>query len=672
MTGPAPVRPGDPAALGPWRLLGVLGEGGMGTVYLGRSGRRVAAVKTLRRELLGDPHLAARFRREREAAEAVRSRYVPRHLGADLAGPVPWLATEYVPGPTLERCVEEYGPLPAEAVRALGAMLATALSALHTAGVVHRDLKPSNVLLAEDGPRLVDFGIARMPAATKVTYTGQRPGSAGYMSPEQVLGRELGPPSDVFTLGALLAYASTGHHLFAGAGDGFALADYAIAHDEPDLSLVPPPLRPALAACLDKAAEHRPGAAELAARWEAPGRTAPAAWPPAHVLRDIEREGARARELTGPAGPSRRRALAVAAGAAVLLAGGAGAAGRRWLATGGDATEEIPLWNGAPGEIPAPVWTVSGLDPAMPFGPARAGDVLLVADPGKVSALDPRTGRRLWSYQGGRPPVRQAPGPLLVGPDGILRALDPRTGTPSWTGPGGLTGLLAVDSAAVYATATDGRVVAARPGTATPLWRSRQPLAAGAGATAAAAAAGEGRLVVTTADGAVHALDTRSGEQSWTAADAARDLPATVAEGFVLLCGATLRGLDPADGTRRWESRPTTPTGSFGAPLVRSGSVYAAEGGRLRCLRLTDGTDVREMAGQVGDYAAAQPVAAANGLYVPLSTGAAGLAALPLAGDTERYRFSPAAERDEPWAVVAAGRIVAAQNGGRLYALPLF
>ncbi|MFD8142928.1 PQQ-binding-like beta-propeller repeat protein [Streptomyces sp. NPDC059708] len=667
MTGPAPVRPGDPAALGPWRLLGVLGEGGMGTVYLGRSGRRVAAVKTLRRELLGDPHLAVRFRREREAAEAVHSRYVPRHLGADLAGPVPWLATEYVPGPTLERCVEEYGPLPADAVRALGAMLATALSALHTAGVVHRDLKPSNVLLAADGPRLVDFGIARMPAATKVTFTGQRPGSAGYMSPEQVLGREPGPPSDVFTLGSLLAYACTGHHLFA--TDGFALADYAIAHDEPDLSRVPPPLRPALAACLDKTAEHRPEAAELAALWEAPGAGAPAGWLPAHVLRDIEREGALARESAGPAGPSRRRVLAVAAGAAVLLAGGAGAAGWRWLGAGGDGGEEVPLWDGAPGELPAPVWNVTGLDPAMPFGPARAGDVLLVADPGKVSALDPRTGHRLWSYEGGRPPARQAPEPVLVGPDGIVRALDPRTGKPSWTGPGGLTGLLAVDTGTVYATDTDGRVVAARHGTAAPLWRSREPVAAGAGAVAAA---GEGRLVVTTADGTVHALDSLSGEPGWKSADAARGLPAAIGEGLVLLGGATLRGLGAKDGSRRWEAKPTTPKGSFGSPLARSGAVYVAEGGRLRCLRLTDGTDVREMAGQVGDYAAAQPVAAANGLYVPLSTGAAGLAALPLAGDTERYRFSPAAERDEPWAVVAAGRIVAAQNGGRLYALPLF
>ncbi|MEU8465138.1 PQQ-binding-like beta-propeller repeat protein [Streptomyces sp. NPDC029003] len=666
MTAPSPMRPGDPAALGPWRLRGVLGEGGMGTVYLGRDGRRVAAVKTLRRELLGDPHLAVRFRREREAAEAVHSRYVPGHLGADLGAAVPWIATAYVPGPTLERCVEEYGPLSADTVRALGAMLASALATLHTAGVVHRDLKPSNVLLAADGPRLVDFGIARMPAATKVTLTGQRPGSAGYMSPEQVLGLELGPPSDVFTLGALLAYACTGHHLFA--GDGFAFADYGIAHEEPDLSRVPPSLRPALAGCLVKAARQRPRAAELAALWEVSGRGAPAGWLPAHVLGEIGRQRLRARELTGPPGPSRRRVFGIAAGAAVLLGAGAGAAGWRWYGTGGESAGEVPLWHGAPGERPAPVWSVADLDPRMPFGPVRAADVLLVADPGKVSALDPRTGRRLWSYEGGRPPVPGAAAPVLVGPDGILRGLDPRTGKPAWTGPAGLSGLLAAESETLYARDPAGRVVAVRRGAAAPLWRSREAVAS----DGAVAVAQEGRLVVTAADGAVHVLDPASGGAAWDTADAARGLPGAVGEGLVVLGGATLRGFDAKDGARRWEARPTTETGSFGAPLVRAGSVYVAEGGLLRCLRLADGSDVREMTGEGGQYAPAQPVVAADGLYVPLSAGAGGVAAFPLAGDTERYRFSPGAERDEPWAVAAAGQVVAAQNGGRLYALPRF
>lgn len=638
----------------------------MGTVYLGRAGRRVAAVKTLRRELLGDPHLAVRFRREREAVEAVRSRYVPGHLGADLGAPVPWLATAYVPGPTLERCVEEYGPLSPDTIRALGAMLATALATLHAAGVVHRDLKPSNVLLTADGPRLVDFGIARMPAATRVTVTGQRPGSAGYMSPEQVLGLELGPPSDVFTLGALLAYACTGHHLFA--GDGLAFADYGIVHDEPDLSRVPPPLRPALSGCLDKTAERRPRAAKLAALWEAPGRGAPAGWLPAPILRDIERQGVRARELAGPTGPSRRRVFGIAAGAAALLTAGAGGAGWQWYGTGGNTAGEVPLWHGAPGELPTPVWSVSDLDPHMPFGPARAGDVLLVADPGKVSALDPRTGRRLWSYEGGRPPVRQAPGPVLIGPDGILRALDSRTGKPVWTGPGGLSALLAAESGTVYARDPAGRVVAVRHGAATPLWRSREAVAA----DGAVAVAGEGRLVVTTAEGRVHALDPASGQTSWEAADAAHGLPGAVGEGLLVFGGATLRGFDAQDGARLWEAKPAAGNGGFGTPLVRGGSVYVAEGGRLRCLQLTDGTDLREMRGQGGGYAVSPPVAAANGLYVPLSSGAGGVAAFPVAGDTERYRFSPGAERDEPWAVTAAGQVVAAQNGGRLYALPRF
>ncbi|MCZ0982729.1 serine/threonine-protein kinase [Streptomyces diastatochromogenes] len=279
------LRPGDPRVLGPWRLLGVLGEGGMGVVYLGRGGRRVAAVKTLRPELLDEAHFLARFRRERQAADATRHPYLPRLLGADLGGPVPWIATEFVGGPTLGRCVDDHGPLPEPAVRALGGMLASALAALHAAQVVHRDLKPSNVLLAADGPRLVDFGIARLPLATTVTVTGQRPGSPGYMSPEQVLGRELGPPNDVFTLGALLVYASTGHPAFG--GESSAALDYAIAHEEPDLSRVPPPLAPVLHRCLDKSPGARPTAEELAALWSSPARRPKAAkewlprtWPP--------------------------------------------------------------------------------------------------------------------------------------------------------------------------------------------------------------------------------------------------------------------------------------------------------------------------------------------------------------------------------------------------------
>ncbi|MFE0106528.1 PQQ-binding-like beta-propeller repeat protein [Streptomyces sp. NPDC059009] len=673
------LRPGDPVALGPWRLLGVLGEGGMGSVYLGRSGRRVAAVKTLRTQFLDDPHFLARFRRERQAAGAVRSPYVPRVLGADLTasgGQVPWIATEFAAGPTLERCVDERGPLPADSVRALGGLLAAALAALHQAGVVHRDLKPSNVLLTVAGPRLVDFGIARMPAATAVTVTGQRPGSAGYMSPEQVLGRELGPPSDVFTLASVLVYASTGHHAFGGDG-GPALADYGIVHEEPDLSPLPGVFAGELRPCLAKDPGIRPTAGELAALWEVRGSHRANAWLPEDVLRDVREWGRHAGELTGawPSGPwSRRRVLGAAGGAALLA--GLGGAGWRWLdgSGGGDGPGgEVPLWDGAPGERPEPLWSADGLAPGMPFGPARAGEVLLVADRGRVVALDPRTGDRLWRHEGARAPAPVAPWPALIGRDGVLRGFDSRTGEVSWRGPDGLARLLAVaegeGGGTVYAADSGGHVVAVRRGAERPLWRSEEPLAEEGGAVAVA---GGGRLLVTAEDGTLHALDSGSGERSWTVKGVPRGSRAALGGGFAVVGGTKLRGLGLDRGTERWRARPNGDAGQFGAPVVHAGLVYAADGGVIRSLRLDGGADVREISGPDGTYAVTQPVVATHGLYVPLTNGADGVAALPLTGDSERYRFAPVTQGDEAWAVVAAGGVVAVQNGGRLYALPRF
>ncbi|MCX5195449.1 protein kinase [Streptomyces sp. NBC_00249] len=666
-TGPvAGLRPGDPAVLGAWRLAGVLGEGGMGTVYLGRDGRRVGAVKTLKAGLTADPHLLARFRRELEATGAARSPYLPRLLGADLSGAVPWMATEFVAGPTLEQCVEGRGPLPADTVRQLGAMLASALDALHRAGAVHRDLKPSNVLLAVDGPRLVDLGIARMPGRTTLTLTGQRPGSAGYMSPEQVMGREPGPPGDVFTLGALLVYASTGHHAFEG---GPALADYRIVHEEPDLSRVPDPPAALVRRCLDKDPGRRPAPAELAARWQAPARRGPAGWLPEDVARDIETIRRRTARAAGqrPARMGRRRILGLTGAAAVLATGG-GAAWRWYGATTARETGTVPLWDGAPGERPEPLWSVTGLDPEVPFGPARAGGVLLVAHTGRVSALDPRTGNRLWSYAGGRAPAPSAPWPVLIGPDGVLRAFEPRTGEVNGQGPDGLARILAADADTVYAADTAGHLVAVRHGTRAPLWRSRDPLAP----AGAVAAAGAGQVLVTLADGATHALDPATGERRWAAPGGKGGLPAAPDTALTVLGGPTLRGLLPADGTRRWEVRPIGVTGGFGAPRIHDGHVYVADDDVVRCLRLADGADVRQLTGAGGGYAPAQPVAAAHGLYVPLAVAAAGIAAFPLTGDAERYRFAPAAERDRICEVAAVEPVMAVQSGDRLYGLPQF
>jgi len=184
-------------------------------------------------------------------------------VDADLDGPVPWLATAYVDGPSLADAVSAHGPLPASSVLALAAALAEGLSAIHAVGVVHRDLKPSNVLLAADGPRIIDFGIARAAEATALTQTGLVMGSPGFMSLEQAEGREVGPPSDVFNLGAVLTFAATGDGPFGG-GSTAALI-YRVVHGAPDLEKVPGEVRGVVERCLAKDAGQRPTPGDLLA-----------------------------------------------------------------------------------------------------------------------------------------------------------------------------------------------------------------------------------------------------------------------------------------------------------------------------------------------------------------------------------------------------------------------
>lgn len=231
------LRPTDPARIGAYRLLGRLGAGGMGVVYLGRTDEgTTAAVKVILPEYAADEEFRTRFRREADAARRVRSPWAVAVTGAETEGERPWLATAFVPGPSLAEAVARCGPLPARSVRVLGRLLSRALTAVHTAGLVHRDVKPGNVLLTVDGPRLIDFGIARTGEATALTAPGLVFGTPGFLSPEQASGgaTATGPASDVFSLGCLLAYAATGRPPF-GSGAVEALL-YRTVHDEPDLS----------------------------------------------------------------------------------------------------------------------------------------------------------------------------------------------------------------------------------------------------------------------------------------------------------------------------------------------------------------------------------------------------------------------------------------------------
>ena len=257
------LQPGDPQLIGPYRLVGQLGSGGMGRVFMGLSaGGRPVAVKVIRPELAADQEFRVRFSREVAAAGRVSGLFTALVVDADVDGPVPWLATAYVAGPSLSEAVTRYGPMPVGSVLALAAGLAEGLSAIHAAGVVHCDLKPSNVLLSQDGPRVIDFGISRAAEAASAA-AGLVVGSPGFMSPEQAMGEEIGPPSDIFSLGAVLTFAATGGGPF-GKGSSPELA-YRLVYRPPDLGLLPAELRPLVERCLAKDPGQRPTAEEVLA-----------------------------------------------------------------------------------------------------------------------------------------------------------------------------------------------------------------------------------------------------------------------------------------------------------------------------------------------------------------------------------------------------------------------
>ncbi|GGV20496.1 hypothetical protein GCM10010182_48080 [Actinomadura cremea] len=365
------LEPGDPrsvetsggAAPRAYRLLARLGSGGMGTVYLGRSAAgRAVAVKLVHAEFAADPAFRERFRREAELSATVGGGFTAPAVDADPDAPVPWLATEFLPSVPLGEAVRSWGALPPEVVGYLAAGVAEALIEIHGAGIVHRDLTPANVLLTADGPRVIDFGIARARDAATITNAGSALGAPGFMSPEQAAGDPVGPPSDVFTLGATLLYACSGREPFGGGSWHEQLVR--VRSERPRLDRIPDEaLRETIAACMEREPSRRPTAAALAERLaERPSGTV--GWP-APITAEIDRRG---REAGNPPAPAGRRArfpraavAAAAATVAVLLAGGSAVA----LLQGRDAP------TGAAAAPPSTAATASA--PATSAAPAPAG-----------------------------------------------------------------------------------------------------------------------------------------------------------------------------------------------------------------------------------------------------------------------------------------------------------
>ncbi|MFC3576906.1 protein kinase [Streptomyces yaanensis] len=397
-----PLEAGESTVVGPYRLLGRLGSGGMGRVYLGRSaGGRTVAVKVVHPHFALDEEFRARFRREVEAARRVGGAWTAPVLDADPEASVPWVATGYAAGPSLAAAVTDGGPLPPHSVRALGAGLAEALTAVHGLGLVHRDVKPSNVLLTLDGPLLIDFGIARATDGTaSLTSTGVSVGSPGYMSPEQILGNGVTGAADVFSLGAVLAYAATGRSPFP--GDSSAALLYKVVHEEPELGSLEGQVRELVAACLAKDPAARPAPAEVARRLAPQGaaRLVTGGWLPGPLVEQVSRSAVHLLNLEAGTG----------AGAGDAAPSGpvgfsSASVGERPAAPPGDggraASGDVPSAEGAPeaasasGRFDPPPGGVFGPPPDMDavatpparVPTARPQDAVPAADggPGKLS-----------------------------------------------------------------------------------------------------------------------------------------------------------------------------------------------------------------------------------------------------------------------------------------------
>ncbi|MFE6521149.1 serine/threonine-protein kinase, partial [Streptomyces sp. NPDC057794] len=370
------LGPGDPQGIGAYRLLARLGAGGMGQVYLARSERgRTVAVKLVREELAAQEEFRERFRQEVRAARRVGGYWTAPVLDADTEAAVPWVATGYVAGPSLQQVVgHDHGALPERTVRILAAGLAHALKDIHAAGIVHRDLKPSNVLVTIDGPRVIDFGIARaLETVTDggLTRTGALVGSPGFMAPEQVRGDRITPACDVFCLGSVLAYAATGKLPFGSANSGVHALMFRIAQEEPDLEGVPEGIADLVRDCLRKDPAARPGLDSVLRRTGADDTVSDGRaldpWLPSALVAQLGRHAVRLLDAENPEGVPDP-----GAGAAAPARTDAGAGQRPGDPGAGrpDAAADAPAR--APGPGPGPAGRPDS-GPAAAAGPGGPG-----------------------------------------------------------------------------------------------------------------------------------------------------------------------------------------------------------------------------------------------------------------------------------------------------------
>ncbi|WP_149825051.1 PQQ-binding-like beta-propeller repeat protein [Streptomyces tailanensis] len=609
----------DPRRIGPFEVLGRLGAGGMGLVYLARSasGRRVA-IKTVRTELAEDQLFRVRFTREVEAARAVSGFYTAAVVDADPRAAVPWLATAYVPAPSLEEIVNDCGPMPVQAVRWLAAGVAEALQSIHGAGLVHRDLKPSNVLVVEDGPRVIDFGIASGVSNTRLTMTNVAVGTPAYMSPEQAKdSRSVTGASDVFSLGSMLVFAATGHAPFHGANPVETV--FMLLREGPDLSGLPDDLRPLIESCMQMDPTGRPNPADLQAQLAphlfgsgSDDSGTASAWLPEKAVALIEtRRGGRPApkphqtsgsrgggggrpsapvpppppsydpapvppvSVGGPdAGPVRLAGAQVPIGPGPRVADARAAAVKAPPPEAGLAASWSRPRAGVNGADPAPSVTTAPPAPAAPeptapsgwrpwrfrmsndvWGTPSVADDLVYVTSFEVHALDVATGRRRFKTRDVAWSMAVADGRIHASDGPTLFALDAREGNDLWR--------LSTD-AWVYSLKAD-----------------------------------RGTVVTATRGGGVQGWEASNGQKLWELTGAQTDFETpeagpVVADGTVYVWkDARLRALEARTGDERW-SYPIGDAASCGGVPVRltpaaDGYVYVSAGSRVLAIDVASG-----------------------------------------------------------------------------------
>ncbi|NXY98943.1 protein kinase [Streptomyces sp. BR123] len=695
-----PLESGDPIRLGPYRILAVLGEGGMGRVYVGQDGGgQAAAVKVLHPHLTHDRNLTQRFVREAQMARAVTGGSVARVLDARTEGGRPWIATEFLTGPTLADAVRSHGPFDEPTVRALAAALAHALRDIHAAGLVHRDLKPANIVLTATGPRVIDFGIARPEHGLTLTATGQAPVTPGYSAPEQVLGQRVGAPADVFSLGAVLVYAASGQHAYE--GSHVAAVQFEVVHGEPRLDRVPPALQPLIGPCLAKDPASRPLPDQII-QASAPPRGAERAWRKGSIAQDIATRGHSLHRLTtlpggvAPHSVSRRRLLTgLAVGGSVLAAGGGTAA---WWILSGRGPFDVPPAVQTPqarvldpqkgdfvlGKAPEPLWSVpSSLSDDSP-APLPVRDVIIGGAPnGGIAARSVVDGTLRWSA-----PKTVAANRYLSLSDQLVAATDRNgtlvtfvasTGEPKWTSPADAASLLAADDEAVYVITKDGRVRSIGRSDAKVRWTVDVDADLGTKAASRGLAA-HGRLVLTAADGSVVALDTTDGRKAWDRGKQFDDGRAKLALSGRSLCltGKNLSVLDIIDGKDLWSAEnPKPPNGGaiyWGPPTIHGDHVYASVlGFPLRYdLRNGKATDWA-YAGLLECDPPSPLVVQGNGLWsVAVNKTQAGINVIDLSPENRPPWVFPVIKNPDRYWITADANRVFLLDGASLGALPVF